>query len=334
MDNLSNEEKAAIIILSLNEDTAAEVMRHLRPSEIRRVSKYMSRITTIQSETLDTIAKEFISIAKEKGRTLSVTPEATTNIVSKALGEKDAADMMGENGFGKTFGNSIVEKLRDIDPKMLMEFTRTEHPQTISLILANLKPDNAASIMEGFSPEMQVEVTKRMANLKSVPHEFVEEVAKTLEKEILSGGIEEQQMGGIRVMSEIINRMTPSAESSILTSLETVDPDLAYQLRSLMFTFDDVLRLDDKSLQEVLREISTEDLAKSLKVVDPGQREKIYRNMSKRGAEMLKEDIELMPPTRLSEVEISQRAIIDVVKKLESEGKVVLSRGDKEDEFV
>lgn len=334
MENLTNEEKAAIIILSLEENKAAEVMKHLRPSEIRRVSKYMSRITTIQAETLNTVAKEFISIAKEKGRTLSVQPETTTNIVSKALGEKDAQEMLTDSGFGKAFGNSIVEKLRDIDPKMLMEFTRTEHPQTIALILANLKADNAATIMEGFSPEMQVEVTKRMATLKSVPHEFVEEVAKTLEKEILSGGIEEQQMGGVRVMSEIINRMSPSSESNIMSSLESIEPDLAYQIRSLMFTFDDVLKLDDKALQELLREISTEDLAKSLKAVDSGQREKIYRNMSKRGAEMLKEDIELMPPTRLSEVEGCQRSIIDVVKKLESEGKLVLSRGDKEDEFV
>jgi flagellar motor switch protein FliG len=181
---------------------------------------------------------------------------------------------------------------------------------------------------------MQVEVTKRMSTLKSVPHEFVEEVARTLEKEILTGGIEEQQMGGVRVMSEIMNRMSPSSENAIMSALENADPDLAYQIRSLMFTFEDVMKLDDKGLQEVLREVSTEDLAKALKLVDPGQRDKIYRNMSKRGAEMLKEDIELMPPTRMSEVETCQRTIIDVVKKLESEGKLQLSRGDKEDEFV
>jgi flagellar motor switch protein FliG len=334
METLSNEEKAAIILLSLEENQAAEVMKHLRPSEIRRVGKFMSRISMIHSDTLNTVAKEFITIAKEKGRTLSVQPETTTNIVSKALGEKEAQDIMSDSSFGKAFGNSIVEKLRDIDPKMLMEFTRTEHPQTIALILANMRPEGAAAIMESFSPEMQVEVTKRMATLKSVPHEFVEEVARTLEKEILSGGIEEQQMGGVQVMSEIMNRMNPASENAIMSSLENIDPDLAYQIRGLMFTFEDVLKLDDKSLQEVLREVGTEDLAKALKLVDPGQREKIYRNMSKRGAEMLKEDIELMPPTRMSEVENCQRTIIDAVKKLESEGKIVLSRGDKEDEFV
>jgi flagellar motor switch protein FliG len=334
MESLSNEEKAAIILLSLNEDKAAEVMKHLRPVEIRRVGKFMSRISTIHSDTLNTVAKEFITLAKEKGRTLSVQPETTNNIVNKALKEKDIHSLTVGEGPGKSFGNSIVEKLRDIDPKMLLEFTKTEHPQTIALILANLKPDAAAAIMENYSPEMQVEVTKRMATLKSVPHEFVEEVAKTLEKEILSGDIEEQQMGGVRVMSEIMNRMNPASESAIMSSLENIDPDLAYQIRGLMFTFDDVLKLDDKSLQEVLREIGTEDLAKALKLVDPGQREKIYRNMSKRGAEMLKEDIELMPPTRMSEVETSQRVIIDAVKKLETEGKLVLSRGEKEDEFV
>jgi len=334
MDILSNEEKAAILLLSLEENKAAEVMKHLRPSEIRRIGKYMSRISTIHADTLNTVAKEFITIAKDKGGTLSVQPEAISNLVSRALGEKEAKDMLTEGGFGKSFGNTIAEKLRDIDPKMLQEFTRTEHPQTIALILANLKPESAVIILESFSPEMQVEVAKRMATLKSVPHEFVEEVARTLEKEILSSGSEEQQMGGIKVMSEIINRMNPANESAIMVSLENIDPDLAYQIRGLMFTFDDVLKLDDKSLQELLREVGTEDLAKALKLVEPGQREKIYRNMSKRGAEMLKEDIELMPPTRMSEVEGSQRNIIDAVKKLEAEGKVVLSRGDKEDEFV
>ena len=334
METLSNEEKAAIILLSLDEDQAAEVMKHLRPSEIRRVGRYMSRISTITAETLSSVSKEFINIAKDKGGMLSVQQETTKNIVSKALGEKDAEVLFADGSFGRGFDNPIIEKLRDIDPKMLSEFTRTEHPQTIALILANLKSEVAASIMEGFSPEMQVEITKRMSSLKSVPQEFVEEVAKTLEKEILSGGIDEQQMGGVRVMSEIINHLSPASENAIMSALENIDPDLAYQIRSLMFTFEDVLKLDDKSLQEVLREVGTEDLAKALKLVDPAQREKIFRNMSKRGAEMLREDIELMPPTRLSEVETSQRAIIDVIKKLETEGKLMLSRGDKEDEFV
>ncbi|MCX7982184.1 MAG: flagellar motor switch protein FliG [Syntrophales bacterium] len=334
MENLTNEEKAAIILLSLDEQRAAEVMRHLRPSEIKRVGRYMSRISTIPAETINAVAKEFINIAKERGRMLAVQQQTAKNIVARALGEKEAESLFGDASFRYAVDNPIVDKLRDIDPKLLLEFTKTEHPQTIALILANMKPDSAAVVMENMTPAMQVEVTKRMANLKSVPYEFIEEVARTLEKELLSGTVEGQQMGGVRLMADIINRLNPSTEQAIMAALEESDPDLAYQIRSLMFTFEDVLKLDDKSLQEVLREVSSEDLAKALKVVDPAQREKIYRNMSKRGAEMLKEEIDLLPPTRVSEVEKSQRTIVDVVKRLEAEGRIALARGAKEDEFV
>ena len=329
-----NEEKAAVMLLSLDEDLAAEVMKNLRPAEIKRVGKYMNRITTIPMEMLKAVSKEFIVMAKEKGGSLSVRDDVTKNLVTKAMGEKNAQEILSDVANNRGLDNPIVGQLRDIDPKVLMEFTRTEHPQTIALILANLDPEQAAIMLEGFNPPMQVEITKRMATLKSVPHEFLEDVARTLEKEIVTGNDVEQQVGGIKVMSEILNRMSRSSESSILTSLEDEDADLAAELRGLMFTFDDVLKLDDKSLQELLREIATEDLARALKMVDEGVREKVYRNMSKRGAEMLKEDIEMMPPTRLSEVEESQRTILDVTKRLETEGKIMILRGHEEDEFV
>lgn len=329
-----NEEKAAVMLLSLEEDLAAEVMKNLRPAEIKRIGKYMNRITTIPMETIKTVSKEFIVMAKEKGGSLSIRDDITKNLVTKALGEKNAQEILSDVANNRGMDNPIVGQLRDIDPKVLMEFTRTEHPQTIALILANLDPEQAAIMLEGFNAPMQVEITKRMATLKSVPHEFLEDVARTLEKEIVIGNDVEQQVGGIKVMSEILNRMSRSSESTILTSLEDEDADLAAELRGLMFTFEDVLKLDDKSLQELLREIATEDLARALKMVDEATREKVYRNMSKRGAEMLKEDIDMMPPTRLSEVEESQRTILDVTKRLESEGKIMILRGSDEDEFV
>lgn len=331
---MMNEEKAAVMILSLDEDLAANVMKNLRPSEIKRIGKYMNRITTIPSETINAVAKEFLVMAREKGGSFAVSDNATKNIVTKALGEKDAQEILTEVAGTKSSDNPITEKLRDIDPKILMEFTRTEHPQTIALILAHLSPEQAAIMLEDFSGPMQTEITKRMATLKSVPQEFLEDVAKTLEKEIVTGNVMEQQIGGIKVMSEILNRMNRNSESAILSALDDEDAELASQLRGLMFTFEDVLKLDDKSLQELLREISSEELAKALKLVDETAREKIYKNMSKRGAEMLKEDIEMMPPIRLSEVEASQREILDVTKRLESEGKILILRGSEEDEFI
>lgn len=329
-----NEEKAAVMLLSLDEDVAAEVMKNLRASEIRRIGKYMNRITTIPSETINTVAKEFIVMVKEKGGSLSIRDDVTKNIVTKALGEKGAQEILSDVAGNKALDNPITDKLRDIAPKLLIEFTKTEHPQTIALILAHLAPEQAANMLEGFSGPMQIEISKRMATLKSVPYEFLEDVAKTLETELMTDNVIEQQVGGVKVMSEILNRMSRTSESAILASLEDDDAELAAQLRGLMFTFEDVLKIDDKSLQELLREISTEDLARALKLVDENQRGKIYSNMSKRGAEMLKEDIEMLPPIRLSEVEASQRNILDATKRLEAEGRIKLLRGNEEDEFV
>jgi len=199
-----NEEKAAVILLSLDEDLAAEVMKNLRPAEIKRIGKYMNRITTIPAETMNTVAKEFIVMAKERGGSLSVRDDVTKKIMTKALGEKGAQEILMEVASAKSSDNPITDKIRDMDPKVLLEFTKTEHPQTIALILAHMAPEQAAIMLEGFSGPMQLEISKRMATLKSVPHEFLEDVAKTLEKELISDNMIEQQVGGIKVMSDIL----------------------------------------------------------------------------------------------------------------------------------
>jgi len=202
------------------------------------------------------------------------------------------------------------------------------------LILSYVGAEQAASILESFSPEVQGDIVKRMATLKSVPHEFIVDIAKTLEKEIIVGGVSDLQPGGITMVAEIMNRMTRSTENTIMKSLDETVPEIATEIRKKMFTFEDILKLDDRSIQELLREVTTEDLGRALKIVDEEMRGVIYRNMSKRGAEMLKEDIEMMPPIRLSEIEKSQRIIIDATKKLEAEGKIVILRGDGGDQLV
>jgi flagellar motor switch protein FliG len=330
---MTGEEKAAILLLSLDEDLAASVMKNLRPSEIRRLGKQMSRVSNIPAESINSVAKEFCTMAKELGGMITVRDGASKNLMVKALGEKDAETILSEVE-SSTFDNPIIDKLHEIDPKVMAEFTRTEHPQTIALIMVHLKPEKAAEVLEHFSPAIQYEITKRMATLKSVPREFIEEVAKTLEKELIIGNSSDMQMGGVQVIADILNRMNRSTENGIMTSLEDSDPELAAQIRNFMFSFEDVLRLDDKSLQELMKDVSAEDLSRSLKLVDEGQREKIFRNMSKRGAEMLREEISLMPPIRLSEVEASQRKIVETTKKLEAEGRIVILRGDEKDGFV
>ncbi len=332
---MNNEEKAAILLLSLNEEQAAEVMKNLRSSEVRRISKYMSRITSISSKDVQVVAKEFCDLAKEKGGIQSVKEDVAKNIVMRALGPEQAGSIISalDDEKEKFNENPIFEKLRDIDPKLLTDFTKMEHPQTIALILAHLRPEQAAEIMDSLGPEMQIEIVRRMSSLKSVPMELIEDVAQTLEDEIITGASNEKEVGGVKLMADILNRMNRTTESAIISSLDSSDPELAAEIRGLMFTFDDILKLDDRSMQELLREVASEDLSKALKVIDTEGRERVFKNMSKRGADMLKEDIDMMPPIRLSDVEKSQRTILDVCKRLEAEGRIQLSR-EGGDEFV
>jgi flagellar motor switch protein FliG len=332
---MNSEEKAAILLLSLDEEQAAEVMKNLRSAEVRRISRYMSRITSISASDVQEVAKEFCELAKEKGGILSVKEDVARNIVLKALGAEQAGSILTAlDGEKDKFGeNPIFEKLRDIDPRLLRDFTKMEHPQTIALIMAHLRPEQAAEIMESLGPEMQIEIVRRMASLKSVPTDLIEDVAQTLESELITGAASEKEIGGVKLMAEILNRMNRTSESAIISSLDGSDPELAAEIRGLMFTFDDILKLDDRSIQELLREVSSEDLAKALKVVAVEGREKVFKNMSKRGADMLKEDIEMMPPIRLSDVEKSQRTVLDVCKRLEAEGRIQLAR-EEGDAFV
>ncbi len=331
---MTPEEKAAVLLLSLDEDTAAKVIKNLRPHEAELIGKHMSRISSISMDEVNAVAKEFCDLARNRGGILAVTNDAKKNIFLKGLGEEKAQGILTMIKEEDKSAGSIIGKLRELDPQILTDFTKNEHPQTIALILSQLDPEQAAQVLESLSVDMQCEIAKRMATLKSVPSEFIEEIAKTLEKEIAIGRVSSKQAGGVSLMAEILNHMNRSSESTIMRALDEAFPGIASEIRSKMFTFDDVLQLDDRSMQELLREVSSEDLARSLKVVDEDLREKVYRNMSKRGAEMLKEDIELMPPTRLSEIEKSQMMIIETTKRLEAEGKIFIMRDEEGDKLI
>ena len=333
---MTKEEKAAVLILSLDEEVAADVMKNLGSTEIRRVGKRMNSLTGISNEDMEDVAREFCVLAREKGKgIISFQDNVVENIVVKALGEdrgREFIKAIEDESFSSD--SPIIEKLRNADPKFLMDFTRTEHPQTTALILAYLRPEQAAEILENLPPDRQKDIVERIVTLGSVPREFMEEMVKTLESEIILGSDSEEQVGGVSMMAEILNRISQSSEKAILKSLEEADPDLATEIKALMFTFDDIFKLDDKSMKMLLAEVKREDLARALKIVDDEMKKKVFKNISKRAAEMLREDMEVMPPTRLSEVESSQQAIIKIAKRLESEGKIAFTGSGKEDVFV
>lgn len=334
---MTNSERAAIIMLSLDEEQAVEVMKNLTGDEVRRLGVAMSRLRNVTLNDLEAAAREFRNLAQDKGkRFVPVQTETIQKIITKALGEERAKKVLAvieEESFSPTM-NPVIDRLRSVDPKIIMDFTKMEHPQTIALILAHLTPEQAAEVLEGYKPEQQADILRRIATIKSVPQEFVEEMTRALESEIFLGGSGEEYFGGIDLSAEILNRMGRRSEGPILNILEEHTPELAAEIRNQMFSFEDIFELDDVSIREILKEVSGEDLAKALKVVDEDMREKIYRNMSRRGAQMLADDLEVMPPIRLSEVEQCQRLITETARRLEGEGRVRISRGQEEDEFV
>ena len=337
MEGMTNEEKAALILLSLGEETAASVMKNLDVEDIRRVGKWMTKVKGAGQKDIEDAAAEFNNLIRGKRSGLMLGQGAfVENVILKALGESRGREFI-KSIEGDSFlatGGPTIEKLRNTDPRALSDFTKTEHPQTIALMLSYLKPDQVAEILEDLPLDRQQNIIKRIATLGSVPREFLEEMTKTLESEMLRGGESEEHAGGVQVIAEILNRMTRASEKGILEKLEETEPELVTEIRNRMFTFDDIFKLDSRSMRILLEEVDREDLPRALKIVDDDTKQKVFDNLSKRAAEMLREDISLMPPIRLSEVEKSQRAIIEVAKKLEADDKITFTGSGQKDEFV
>lgn len=330
--DLTHLEKAAIIISSLPENVASEVLRYLDSAEIERLSTCIARMGTIPSEVVDTTINGFIQMAVQGAGAISLGKEYAESLISKVLGEDKAKTIVSR--MSESEGFRSLELLEDLDPKTLTDLTRNEHPQTIALILSHLSPEKAGNILTNLPEELRAEVVLRISNLERVPPDVVSEVAEMLESEVKSMGGVGHQLGGIKTVADILNQMDRAAESSILTKIEETDPKMADDIRQLMFIFDDLVLIDDRGIQEVLKEISSDDLAKALKTASESVKEKIFKNMSERAAEMLNEDIEDMGPIRLSEVEKAQQAITQVALRLEEEGKIVVGGRGGEEVFV
>jgi flagellar motor switch protein FliG len=255
------------------------------------------------------------------------------NLVAKALGEAKAKSIVDKISEGKEYRSLAL--LDDIDPKMVSDIIRNEHPQTIALILAHLSSEKSGMILPSLPEDLRAEVVLRISSLEGVPPDVISDVAEMLENEVKSmGSMDGRQMGGVKVVADILNQMDNATEASILSKIEETDPKMADEIRQLMFIFDDLSLVDDRGIQEILKEISSDDLAKALKTASEAVKEKIFKNMSERAVEMLNEDIEDMGPIRLSDVEKAQQTIAQVAIKLEGEGNLVIEGRGSEEVFV
>jgi flagellar motor switch protein FliG len=323
---LSGPMKAAIALLSIGEEASALILRNLSTDEIKELSMYMSSIQGIKKETSDELLHEFTSLFRHEGGIHVAGDEFVRNLLPNVMKGDQAKEVISQ--IEEERQKLPFKHLRDIDPKLLASFIRGEHPQTIAIIVSHLGHQKASQVL-GYLPEhLQYEIVGRIARLETVPPDLIQEVDEVLEKELMALGKRGQQIGGVGVVAEILNHCDRRTGDNILQFLEESDSDLADKVRKLMFVFDDLVHVNDQGIRELLKEIRNEELTLALKTGSEEVKEKIFKNLSQRAAQMLQEDMAMMGPVRLSEVELAQQNILNVARRLEKEGKMVLSGKD------
>jgi flagellar motor switch protein FliG len=327
---LTGPDKAAIFLLTMGEEFTTDVFKELDDIEIKDLGKAMSNIQNVTPNQVQDVLWEFSLAIREPGEIRVKGDDFFKNTIGKALDGERADGLLQDVNSPVPFSN-----IKNIDAKALGNFIRNEHPQTIALILAHIDPGKAAQIISEFPEPLQQDVMMRIADLESVPINILDEVEQVLREEIKAQGpIGGRPAGGSGTVAEILNQVDQNTENSILTKLEEERSDLANEVRKLMFVFEDLINVDDRSIRAILKEVNNDELTLSLKAASPGMQEKIFANLSERAASMIREDLEAMGPTRLADVEKAQQAILRAAKKLEAEGKIVIGKGDGGDQFV
>ncbi|MDR2467588.1 MAG: flagellar motor switch protein FliG [Spirochaetaceae bacterium] len=330
--DLTGRQKAAIFLVSVGSDISSEIFKYLREDEIETLTFEIARLETVEPEQKDAILTEFQELMMANQFISIGGIDYARELLEKSLGSQKAVDII--NRLTSSLQVRPFDFIRRTDPSHLLNFIQQELPQTIALILAYLEPNKASVILQNLPHEVQAEVARRIAIMDRTSPEVLREVERVLEKKLSTLSSEDYTTaGGVGSVVEILNLVDRSSEKQIIEALEEEDPELAEEIKKKMFVFEDIVMLDDRSIQKVLREVDTAELSKALKSVDSEVQEKIYRNMSKRAAAMLKEDMEFMGPVRLKDVEESQQKIVSIIRHLEDTGEIVVSRAG-EDELV
>lgn len=316
MRKFSGIEKVAALLSLIGEESATELFKHFDPIELARIIPMMSRIK-LTNEEAEQILREFSE--KIGASPVVVDEDYIKSILTKAFGEEQAAKLISKIESGA----SAFDILRWLDSSAISTLLQREHPQTIAIVLAHLEPTQAAEVLSRFPEQLKIEVSQRIANLDQISPAILSELEDVLQSQLRSY-TQSRRIGGIKTVAEILNQMDRTSEELILKNIEEKDPILAEEIRKLMFTFEDLLHVDDRGIQAILKEISTEDLSLALKMASEELKEKIFRNMSSRAVEILKEEMESKGPVRVSDVEKAQMNIVKVARRLEEEGKIVL----------
>jgi flagellar motor switch protein FliG len=332
--SLSGTQKAAILLISLGAELSAQIFKAMNDDEIEELTTEISRLPNVPALTTGDVLDEFHQMALAQEYIAQGGVAYASEVLERALGPKRAREILERlKGQIQPAAFEIVKK---VDPKNLLDFIRREHPQTIALILANMDPKQAAQILSELSPELQPDVVLRIATMDKTNPEVIKQIESILENRLSSLFTQEVSIsGGVKSVAEIMNRLDRSTERALLGTLQDQDGELAENIRRLMFTFEDIVHVDDRGVQRILKEIDQRDLALALKAAGAEVGGKIFKNMSERAATLLKEEIGYLGPVRLRDVEESQRRIVEVVRRLEESGEIIVQgRGGQDDVVV
>ncbi len=328
---LTGPQKAAIFFLTMGEEYTTSFFKELDENSIKKIGKYMTEITYIPSDIIKTVMDDFLKNFKSDSNLVISGEEFLKGVVSKTLSKETAREVF--KVIGDKSKNTLFSDLSDISVENLTNIIKGEHPQTIALIMTYLPHEKAAEILNFLPEELKADIAFRILNIGQIDLDIVDELDGLIKKDISKIGMNTTSIDGINVLANILNEVDGDTEKSVLSLIENEDADLAGMIKQIMFVFEDLLEVDDRYFRDILQSVDNQLLAKALRTGTDEMKEKIFKNLSERASEMLKEDMEVMGMIKLSEVEQAQQDIIKTAKRLESEGRIVLTKG-KDDVYV
>ena len=330
---LTGRQKAAILLISLGPDVSAKVYKYLTEEEIERLSLEISSVNKVEPELKEEIVDQFHQIALAQDYISQGGVGYAKTVLEKAFGKQEAAKII--NRLTSSLQVRPFDFARKADPTQILNFIQNEHPQTIALVLSYLDPEQAGQILSELPEELQADVARRIATMDSTSPDIINQIEQVLEKNISSSITEDYtQTGGIESVVEVLNSVDRSTERTILDTLEIQDPELADEIKKRMFVFEDIVILDNRAIQRVIREVDNDDLQLALKIASEEVQDIIFKNMSQRMAETFKEEMEYMGPVRLRDVDEAQMRIVATIRRLEDIGEIIIARGGSDDIIV
>ncbi|WP_318419079.1 flagellar motor switch protein FliG [Photobacterium leiognathi] len=333
INTLSGTEKAAILLLSLSEQDAASIIRHLEPKQVQRVGGAMASMTDLNQEKVSGVHRQFLEDIQKYTSIGMGSEDFVRNALVAALGEDKANNLVDQILMGS--GSRGLDSLKWMDPRQVASIILNEHPQIQTIVLSYLEPEQSAEILSQFPERVRLDLMMRIANLEEVQPAALHELNDIMEKQFAGqAGAQAAKIGGLKAAAEIMNYLDNNVEGLLMDQIRETDEDTATQIQDLMFVFDNLTEVDDRGIQTLLRDVPQDLLQKALKGADDMLRDKFFMNMSKRASEMLREELEAMGPIRVADVEAAQKEILTIARRLSDAGEIMLGGGGSADEYL